>query len=327
MPMGAHPMIDTLFASVKLAGLWLLLTVLGAWVSALAYPLLRRGLAPLAPDLRSLARLAWGLMPPVAATLVLVLLSIPAAGYLVPEHCHGGVCGAHAPEFGGGTSMGVLAAAAGSVAAVAALSVMLFRGLRSVGRRVRSLEHLSRAEAGRAYRVIESPVPFAFCAGFLSSRLLVSRGLIDRLSGAQLDAVVAHERAHAHRRDNLRSLLLQLATAPWPAVLRRSIREDMAADHEYACDRIAAERVGSRRTLGEALAGVASVAGAPVRSAGFGSVDPVHRLAALDQSFRPLMSVHGLCVGALLLGAWTVLVTAQMGVSHGLVEWLGSLAT
>ncbi len=42
---------------------------------------------------------------------------------------------------------------------------------------------------------------FAAQIGFWNSRLVVSQGLIDRLTPEQLEAVLTHERAHAHYRD------------------------------------------------------------------------------------------------------------------------------
>ncbi len=52
--------------------------------------------------------------------------------------------------------------------------------------------------------VIEEARPLAFCAGLLRPRVYVSTGAIARLDAAALDAVLAHERHHARRRDPMR---------------------------------------------------------------------------------------------------------------------------
>jgi hypothetical protein len=52
--------------------------------------------------------------------------------------------------------------------------------------------------------VFEDPRPRAFCAGLLRPRVYVSSGAVAVLDEPALDAVLEHERHHAHRRDPLR---------------------------------------------------------------------------------------------------------------------------
>jgi len=52
--------------------------------------------------------------------------------------------------------------------------------------------------------VIGDERPRAFCAGPLRPRVYVTTGALERLDGSALDAVLAHERHHARRRDPLR---------------------------------------------------------------------------------------------------------------------------
>jgi hypothetical protein len=52
--------------------------------------------------------------------------------------------------------------------------------------------------------LVEAGAPLAFCAGWLRPRIFVSRAAVERLSGAELRAVLAHERHHRARRDPLR---------------------------------------------------------------------------------------------------------------------------
>lgn len=53
-------------------------------------------------------------------------------------------------------------------------------------------------------------------AGILRPRLILSPVVADALTPEELAAVLAHERAHWHSRDNLKRLLLLLAPAPLP---------------------------------------------------------------------------------------------------------------
>jgi beta-lactamase regulating signal transducer with metallopeptidase domain len=55
-----------------------------------------------------------------------------------------------------------------------------------------------------AVLVVDSPVPLAFCAGWLRPRVYVSAGVLERLSDRELRAVLAHEQQHGAVRDPLR---------------------------------------------------------------------------------------------------------------------------
>ena len=101
--------------------------------------------------------------------------------------------------------------------------------------------------------VIQDPRAMAFCAGFLRPRVLISTGALGRLSAAEVEAVLVHERHHRSRRDPLRLLLLRtLADAFFFLPALHSLRTRYSALAEVAADE-AALRVGGRRTLASAL--------------------------------------------------------------------------
>jgi Zn-dependent protease with chaperone function len=52
--------------------------------------------------------------------------------------------------------------------------------------------------------LVEAGAPLAFCAGWLRPRVFVSRAAVERLSSAELRAVLAHEHHHRAQRDPLR---------------------------------------------------------------------------------------------------------------------------
>lgn len=80
---------------------------------------------------------------------------------------------------------------------------------------------------GHAVCVLETAEPLAFCAGLLAPRIVLSSGAIDRLGSDELASVIAHEAAHARRRDPLRLMILTtLADALYflPAARRMAAR-------------------------------------------------------------------------------------------------------
>jgi beta-lactamase regulating signal transducer with metallopeptidase domain len=96
----------------------------------------------------------------------------------------------------------LLLAAVGSI--VTAMTLLgLLREIRAAGRFRRRLAEGERRLPNGA-TVIEDHRPRAFCAGLLRPRVYVSTGAIGLLDGLALDAVLAHERHHAQRRDPLR---------------------------------------------------------------------------------------------------------------------------
>jgi len=73
-----------------------------------------------------------------------------------------------------------------------------WQGWRSL-QKVRTIPSLSLGD--RPGRVLDTPVLFAALIGFWQPELLVSQGLLNTLSKAHLDAVLAHEQAHYYYRD------------------------------------------------------------------------------------------------------------------------------
>ena len=90
---------------------------------------------------------------------------------------------------------------------------------------------------GVAVRVIADDRPCAFCHGLLRPRIYVSTGTLAGLRRAELEAVLAHERHHAQRRDPLRLALARvlgealffLPALP-PLLERYAVAAELAAD-------------------------------------------------------------------------------------------------
>jgi Zn-dependent protease with chaperone function len=88
-----------------------------------------------------------------------------------------------------------------------------------------------------AVRVVEGLLSPAFTLGWLRPRIYVSACLPERLSPAELRAVLAHEAAHVRRRDPLRLCLLRFlaCTLFWLPAVRR-LAEDIADEAEVSAD-------------------------------------------------------------------------------------------
>lgn len=89
------------------------------------------------------------------------------------------------------------------------------------------------------FRLLASAEPIAFTAGLLRPRIFLSRGLFASLSREEQNAVLAHEIAHARRRDPLRCFVVQLifealfvpASQRWTNRYRalREVKADLSA--------------------------------------------------------------------------------------------------
>lgn len=99
--------------------------------------------------------------------------------------------------------------------------------------------------------VVEHPEPFAFAYGLRAPSVAVSRGLLDQLTPAEVDAVVAHERYHQRNRDPLKLVVARVGSAACfflPAV--GHLRARYLARRELAADRAAVGRRGCAALAG-----------------------------------------------------------------------------
>ncbi len=268
------------------------LTFVATWVlvslfAVVVYRGLRQPLRRVDPAQRSLLLFALGLLPLSAALAVSLLGVVPALGSLVVgQHCHAGIgCSSHMPLL----RMEPPDAIAWAIVILFA-TVVTARVLYSLLRRSVAVERMLQFVAGSrpdgstdaGFEVIESTALFAYCTGLFRPRILVSSALAGRLSDLQFKAVLAHERAHARRYDNLRRLLVVLSLWPLPQRWRRSLLHDLATATESACDLEAAGVTGSP----DAVASAIRIAGLA------GGAQPHHRLsmAVVSDGSRSLLT-------------------------------------
>jgi bla regulator protein blaR1 len=91
-------------------------------------------------------------------------------------------------------------------------------------------------------------------AGLFRPVLLLPEGIRERLSAAQMEAIVAHEMCHVRRRDNLTAAIHMVVEAMfWFHPLVWWIGARMIAEREAACDEAVISDGGDREAYAEAL--------------------------------------------------------------------------
>jgi beta-lactamase regulating signal transducer with metallopeptidase domain len=148
------------------------------------------------------------------------------------------------------------------VLALAAIgAAVVVRGARSLGRhwraQLRFRRRLRIAGSDRVGRTtviwVDDARPRAFCAGLLRPRVHISVGAREVMSTQELEAVVAHERHHARRRDPLRLLVVSaLAESLFFMPALSGLADRYRALAELAADE-AAIRESERAVLASAL--------------------------------------------------------------------------
>jgi Zn-dependent protease with chaperone function len=96
---------------------------------------------------------------------------------------------------------------------------------------------------------LDAPVPAMTLVGVVRPKLLVTKRLLDVLSGEELAAAIVHESGHHGSRDNLKRLLMR-ATPDALSVLAISRR----LEHEWA---LAAEHAADAHAAGDQIRGLA----------------------------------------------------------------------
>jgi hypothetical protein len=147
----------------------------------------------------------------------------------------------------------------GSLAVAAVITVRLLVSLVGVSRRSRArrarhrllVDLLDRAEQHRELgpdnlRVLDGPLPLAYCVPGREPRVVLSNGVLQVLDREQVDAVLAHEQTHLRHRHEV---VMESFTAFYRAV-PRPLRSRLPLDAvhlllEMIADDVARRRVGS----------------------------------------------------------------------------------
>jgi Zn-dependent protease with chaperone function len=183
---------------------------------------------------------------------------------------------------GGATVAGLGLALAGAVAARTALTAMTH--LRAAGRQ--ALRHAQTArlaghpEPALGAVVVEHAQPHAYCVAGRHPTVILTTGAVQALDPGQLDAVLAHERAHLDGRHHRLLALARIGRLVLPFLpLMRDADEQVARLVELHADDAAA-RARDPRLLATALVVLATAASpsAALAAAATESVQRIHRL-------------------------------------------------
>lgn len=102
--------------------------------------------------------------------------------------------------------------------------------------------------------LLDSKVPLCFCAGFISPRIYISRGMMKKLVPQELEALLIHEKRHLENYDPLKILLGRLVTAVLFFIpVLRDILKHYLIDKEIAADRSAIQYQGHYRGIAGVL--------------------------------------------------------------------------
>jgi Zn-dependent protease with chaperone function len=153
--------------------------------------------------------------------------------------------------------------------------------------------------------VVDDDAPTAYCMGFVKPWVVVTSGLVERLTEPSLRAVLAHETSHRRRRDPFRSALAtSVARGLFFVPSLRDLAAATLAENEISADAKAIGLVGR----GNLVTGLLAVVGHPV-PAGSAAI-ATHgllqlRLDALESGRRPIVHLRTgrLAVSAVLIAA------------------------
>lgn len=154
--------------------------------------------------------------------------------------------------------------------------------------------------------LLDHPLAAAYCLPGVRPRIVLSRGVIDALSQAELCAVVSHEKAHARGHHDLviQPFRAWRQTFPFLAAGRSALTAvelliELAADN-------AARRRGHREPLASALRALAAsttgdAAAAGANTAGHGHIQERERRLAGPQRPLPRVAAAAICAAAVVL--------------------------
>jgi beta-lactamase regulating signal transducer with metallopeptidase domain len=160
--------------------------------------------------------------PAVSLTVVQIAQPFPEASPLAPT----------APRHGDWVPMAMLGVWACGFAGIAAMRLRGWRRIRGAVRSSVAIDIPATVEVRSAPGLLEPGV-----VGWLRPVLLLPAGIAERLTAAQLEAVLAHELCHVRRRDNLFASIHMVVEAMfWFHPLVWWIGARLVEERERACD-------------------------------------------------------------------------------------------
>lgn len=177
--------------------------------------------------------------------------------------------------------------------------------------------------------LIDDDRPAVYCVPGRRRRIVLTTGALRCLDSRQLDAVLAHERAHLSERHHLVLASAAALTTAFPTVRFFAVAARQVSDLVEAAADDAAIRRAHRLTLAGALLAVAA-AGAPAGALGAGGTTAAQRIQRLidppqppSRTRRAITSVASITAAALLFAVpvLTLAIMTRCPQDHFPVNW------
>jgi Zn-dependent protease with chaperone function len=226
-----------------------ILVAIGVILGACAGPILAR--SRWCQRVPQVAGLAWlGILAGALAAIVGVVVMVSAGQHGLVHHAAewlGNCWHPHHDGASGPTSYVLNVLLLGGSLTAAVMVVLRYR--RTVTQRRRHQEALQFVVRTSSdlddVCVLDHPVPVVYCVPSRRRPIVVSSGALDRLAGAQLQAVLAHERVHLRHRHHLFLTVVDaLAAALFWLPTFREARDSLPLLLEMVADDVAARRWG-----------------------------------------------------------------------------------
>lgn len=310
---------------------FVMFVAMSAIVVALVAPSVLRRARSLAPAV-AVRRLRWLVAGPLlgGALLSMAAFSPSFAASVVDahHHCdahegHPHLCVVHLPGDAGSAALWLVLAA--SCVVVAVRLAPLVRGLRVARRLVSNLE-LEPTSHSAGTIVLPTSEPFCAAVGWAAPSIVVSRGFLRGMTSAHVEVAVAHESAHARRRDAWWTFAARASATLLPRAVAGPILAELDLATERACDEEAALATGDRIEVAEAILAGERLALRRVEllGASFGSTGTDVRIRALLADEPP--PPRGVSRWDLRAACVVVLVFASGGFLHHAAETIVGLA-
>ncbi len=214
---------------------WVIIFLALSLIAANFYPLLSKMIARVNLEYSAFYVLTYSLLAPLAASIVVIVLSLPEFAFsFVEEHCHGLDCSPHGLQVNLSNVYGI-AKVSFLVGLLVCIAAIIALQLLSNSHKFSLLDRLAESTPS-SYKIVDSKFDLAWCSGLIRPKVFVSRGLTNKLTEDEMQVVLAHEHMHIKRKDNLRKWCLHWATIAWPRRLRQTVRVDLLNYTEQICD-------------------------------------------------------------------------------------------
>jgi hypothetical protein len=170
--------------------------------------------------------------------------------------------------------------------------------------------------------IIDSDVPTAFTSGFFSPTCYVSKGLIDKLSLAELDIVIEHELEHARNKDPLFMLLIACLSAYYPKKLALLLTAKYRLMTEHVADQSTVFKYSAQDVAATIVKVVRVQKSSPAKEADaylsyFGANDITQRI---QQLLQPTKKSIPMIVPVIYMLVMLCITVVAVDASHHLVE-------